>query len=45
MHIVYNLVTQTLRGTIAAKTPVRGTRFTIRFPIHMPNAAEAIEAV
>ncbi len=45
MHIVYNLVTQTLKGTIAVESPVTGTRFTIRFPIHMPSTAEVIETV
>ena len=34
LHMVYNLVTQLLRGTIAcASTPGQGTRFTIRLPV------------
>jgi signal transduction histidine kinase len=33
MHIVHNLVTDLLRGTIAAQSePGRGTSFLIRFP-------------
>ena len=45
MHIVCNLVTQTLTGTINVKTPARGARFTLRFPMHMANVAEAIETL
>ncbi|HTD28095.1 MAG TPA: ATP-binding protein, partial [Xanthomonadaceae bacterium] len=34
LHMVYNLVTQLLRGTIACiSSPGRGTRFTIRLPL------------
>ncbi len=37
LHIVYNLVTTTLRGTIQADSTVgQGTRFTIAFPQVMP---------
>ena len=33
MHIVFNLVTQLLRGSIACDSePERGARFLIRFP-------------
>jgi signal transduction histidine kinase len=45
MHIVYNLVTQTLKGTINVEAPARGACFTLRFPMHMANIAEAIETV
>ena len=45
MHIVYNLVTQTLKGTINVEAPARGACFTLRFPMHMANTAEAIETV
>jgi signal transduction histidine kinase len=34
LHIVYNQVTQTLRGTISCQSaPGQGSRFTIRFPL------------
>ncbi|HEX3346513.1 MAG TPA: ATP-binding protein [Acetobacteraceae bacterium] len=37
LHIVYNLVTGTLRGQIAVHSePGRGTQFTVRFPLHVP---------
>ena len=45
MHIVYNLVTQTLKGAVAVETPARGASFTIRFPMHVAATAEAIETV
>jgi signal transduction histidine kinase len=39
LHLVYNLVTQLLRGTIAcASSPGHGTRFTVRLPPLMSNA-------
>ena len=42
LHIVYNLVTTTLRGTIQAHSePGRGTRFTLTFPRVMPSQGEA----
>ncbi|WP_448206303.1 ATP-binding protein [Azospirillum sp. sgz302134] len=42
LHIVYNLVTGTLRGSIAvASTPGEGTRFTLRFPRVAPAPAGA----
>jgi ligand-binding sensor domain-containing protein/signal transduction histidine kinase len=38
MHIVFNLVTQLLRGSITCDSePERGTRFLIRFPRMPPN--------
>jgi len=34
LHLVYNLVTQVLRGTVACKSaPGQGTQFTIRLPL------------
>ncbi|MBK3803929.1 PAS domain S-box protein, partial [Azospirillum brasilense] len=39
LHIVYNLVTGTLRGTITVQSiPGEGTRFTLRFPRVTPTA-------
>jgi PAS domain S-box-containing protein len=38
LHIVYNLVTGTLRGQIAVESePGRGTSFTVRFPRRTPT--------
>jgi PAS domain S-box-containing protein len=38
LHIVYNLVTGTLRGQISVESePGKGTRFTVKFPINIPN--------
>jgi NO-binding membrane sensor protein with MHYT domain/nitrogen-specific signal transduction histidine kinase len=45
MHIVYNLVTQTLEGTIAVESVGEGTRFVIEFPMDMADAMEAFERV
>ncbi len=45
MHIVYNLVTQTLKGTIAVESPKPGTRFTVRFPMQMAHSLEVVETV
>jgi NO-binding membrane sensor protein with MHYT domain/two-component sensor histidine kinase len=45
MHIVYNLVTQTLKGAIAVESSSCGTRFTVNFPMQMANASEVIETV
>ncbi|HUS25651.1 MAG TPA: ATP-binding protein [Candidatus Binatia bacterium] len=40
LHIVYNLVTQTLRGRIDVEsTPGRGTRFLVRFPRYLKDGA------
>lgn len=40
MHIVYNLVTQRLGGTIAAEsTPGQGASFEVRFPARAPGGA------
>src|SRR5205823_13289857 len=40
LHLVYNLVTQVLRGTIAcSSTPGHGTKFTIRVPLIASAAA------
>ena len=42
LHIVYNLVTGTLRGTIAvASAPDGGARFTLRFPRVAPRVPAA----
>ena len=42
LHIVYNLVTGTLRGTITVQSiPGEGTRFILRFPRVTPMAASA----
>jgi len=42
LHLVYNLVTQVLRGTIACiSTPGHGTQFTIRVPLIASTAAPA----
>ena len=45
MHIVYNLVTQTLKGKITVESSELGTHFIVRFPMQMATAAEAIETV
>ncbi|ALJ36804.1 PAS domain S-box protein [Azospirillum brasilense] len=43
LHIVYNLVTGTLRGTITAHSiPGEGTRFTLRFPRVTPTAGTTV---
>ena len=40
LHIVFNLVTQLLRGTITCESePEQGTRFVIRFPRVIPSTA------
>jgi signal transduction histidine kinase len=40
MHIVYNLVTQLLGGTITASSTVgHGATFEVRFPAHARRAA------
>lgn len=46
MHIVYNLVTETLGGEISCTSePGRGTSFRIRFPRRTPAPAPATEPV
>jgi signal transduction histidine kinase len=45
MHIVCNLVAQTLKGMINVEAPARGACFTLRFPMHIVNIAEAIETL
>ncbi|TWA59738.1 PAS domain S-box-containing protein [Azospirillum brasilense] len=43
LHIVYNLVTGTLRGTITVQSiPGEGTRFTLRFPRVTPTAGTSV---
>ncbi|TWA76379.1 PAS domain S-box-containing protein [Azospirillum brasilense] len=43
LHIVYNLVTGTLRGTITVQSiPGEGTRFTLRFPRVTPTAGATV---
>ena len=38
LHIIYNLVTQKLKGTICCESQVdKGTRFTIKFPAKISN--------
>jgi signal transduction histidine kinase len=38
LHIIYNLVTQQLKGTIRCESQAqRGTRFMIEFPAKMSN--------
>jgi len=45
LHIVYNLVTGTLRGTITVTSvPGEGTRFTLRFPRVAPAATGKADA-
>lgn len=40
LHLVYNLVTQVLRGTITCNSaPAQGTKFTIRLPLAASEAA------
>ena len=45
MQIVCNFVTQTLKGMINVEAPARGACFTLRFPMHIANIAEAIETL
>lgn len=41
LHVVYNMVTNTLQGSIRCDSTVgRGTRFTLRFPAHLPASAQ-----
>jgi ligand-binding sensor domain-containing protein/signal transduction histidine kinase len=45
MHIVYNLITQALRGSIVCESqPGAGARFLIRFPAILPIDALSLEA-
>ena len=41
LHIVYNIVTQTLKGSIHVESAPGSTRFRIRFPMSMPALAAA----
>ncbi len=44
LHIVYNLVTGTLRGQIAVESELgKGTRFIVRFPLVTPNDTSRID--
>lgn len=45
LHIVYNIVTQTLMGTITLETGSDGTQFTIQFPVHAENTPEVAQAL
>jgi signal transduction histidine kinase len=40
LHIVYNIVTQTLMGTITLAADTRGTRFEIMFPVQAERQME-----
>ncbi len=42
LHVVYNLATQRLAGTVEVRSePGRGTEFTVRFPAQHPSQAAA----
>jgi PAS domain S-box-containing protein len=46
LHIVYNIVTQTLMGTITLEPGSRGgTQFTIQFPVHAESTLEMVQAL
>ncbi|MGQ0711480.1 MAG: PAS-domain containing protein [Rhodoferax sp.] len=41
LHVVYNLVTSSLHGSIRCDSAMgRGTTFTLRFPAHLPASAQ-----
>ncbi len=42
LHIVYNIVTQTLKGTISVDTGANGTHFAVQFPKQVQLAVEAV---
>ncbi|MBF0427230.1 MAG: HAMP domain-containing histidine kinase, partial [Magnetococcales bacterium] len=45
MHIVYNLVTQTLQGSIqCTSTPGQGTIFHIQFPVRIEKSPQEVSA-
>jgi NO-binding membrane sensor protein with MHYT domain/nitrogen-specific signal transduction histidine kinase len=43
LHIVYNLATQTLHGTIDVDSDATGTRFVISFPVRAKKHADLVE--
>ncbi|MEJ1974882.1 MAG: HAMP domain-containing sensor histidine kinase [Acetobacteraceae bacterium] len=43
LHIVYNLVTQTLKGTIGVESSAAGTCFVISFPVRARKHADLVE--
>jgi nitrogen-specific signal transduction histidine kinase len=40
LHIVYNIVTQTLKGSIHVESAPGSTHFRMRFPVSMPALEE-----
>jgi signal transduction histidine kinase len=40
LHIVYNIVTQTLKGSIHVESSPGATRFRMRFPMSLPALEE-----
>jgi NO-binding membrane sensor protein with MHYT domain/nitrogen-specific signal transduction histidine kinase len=45
LHIVYNIVTTTLKGTITLQTGSNGTHFTIVFPVHAEHPMELVPTI
>jgi signal transduction histidine kinase len=45
LHIVYNIVTQTLMGTITLDTGPGGTRFEMLFPIYATRLMEMVHTL